>query len=67
MLSPQDLEAHVVSPAKLDFALRSLRVLKGDLEGKFGVPLRTEVVEKKDVTERGCWGCVGCGGREVVC
>ena len=52
MLRPQDSEAHVVSPAKLDFALRSLRVLEGDLEGKFGVPLRTEVVERKDVTGR---------------
>ncbi|PUU76275.1 DNA photolyase, FAD-binding/Cryptochrome [Tuber borchii] len=53
VLSPQDLEAHVVSPAKLDFALRSLRVLKGDLEREFGVPLWIEVVKRrKDVTKR---------------
>lgn len=53
VLSPQDLEAHVVSPAKLDFALRSLRVLKEDLEREFGVPLWIEVVERrKDVTGR---------------
>ncbi|RPB03130.1 hypothetical protein L873DRAFT_1841439 [Choiromyces venosus 120613-1] len=53
VLSPQDLEAHVVSPAKLDFALRSLKILKEDLESKFGVPLWIEVVEKrKDVEGR---------------
>ena len=39
-------------PAELDFALRSLKVQKGDLEGKFGVPSRTEAVERKNATGR---------------
>ncbi|KAG0129027.1 DNA photolyase, FAD-binding/Cryptochrome [Tuber indicum] len=39
MLPPQYLEAHVVSQAKPDFALRSSRILKEGLEGKLGVPL----------------------------
>ncbi|CUS13569.1 unnamed protein product [Tuber aestivum] len=53
VLSPRDLGAHVVSPAKLDFALRSLRILKEDLDGRFGVPLWIEVVERRrDVGRR---------------
>ena len=50
VLSPQDLEAHVVSPAKVDFALRSLRVVKRDLE-ELGIPLHVEVVRHRSHVE----------------
>src|SRR5690554_40769 len=44
--SPQDLDAHLMSPARMDFILRSLQVLKIDLEKK-GIPLYCETVEKR--------------------
>jgi deoxyribodipyrimidine photo-lyase len=46
VLSPQDYEAHLRSPARVDFMLRSLGVLKGDL-AKVDVPLWVETVEKR--------------------
>ncbi|KAF2010645.1 hypothetical protein BU24DRAFT_400141 [Aaosphaeria arxii CBS 175.79] len=46
ILSPQDWEAHLVSPAKCDFELRSLAVLKKDLED-LDIPLYIEVVEER--------------------
>lgn len=46
LLSPQDWEAHLVSPAKCDFELRSVAVLKAEL-AKLDIPLYIEVVEKR--------------------
>ncbi|KAH8905786.1 hypothetical protein BR93DRAFT_969018 [Coniochaeta sp. PMI_546] len=46
VLSPQDYEAHLTSPVRLDFMLRSLRVLKDDL-AKVDVPLWIETIEKR--------------------
>jgi deoxyribodipyrimidine photo-lyase len=46
IMSPQDWEAHLVSPAKCDFELRSLKVLKDEL-GQLDIPLHIEVVENK--------------------
>lgn len=46
VLSPQDYEAHLTSPVRVDFMLRSLRVLKEDL-AKVDVPLWIETVDKR--------------------
>ena len=32
IVSPQDFEAHLTAPVRVDFALRTLEVLKADLE-----------------------------------
>lgn len=44
---PEDLDAHSVSPAKIDFMLRSLAVLREDLE-KLDIPLWVETVERRE-------------------
>ncbi|KAF2110975.1 DNA photolyase, FAD-binding/Cryptochrome [Lophiotrema nucula] len=46
IMSPQDWEAHLVSPAKCDFELRSVEILKQDL-AELDIPLHIEVVEKR--------------------
>ncbi|OKL63611.1 Deoxyribodipyrimidine photo-lyase [Talaromyces atroroseus] len=46
ILSPQDLTAHLASPARVDFVLRNLKVLKIDLE-KLDIPLYMETQEKR--------------------
>ena len=46
VFSPQDFEAHVVSPARLDFILQSLQVLRQDL-AKLAIPLHVEAVEPR--------------------
>ncbi|KAF2727498.1 hypothetical protein EJ04DRAFT_478948 [Polyplosphaeria fusca] len=52
IMSPQDWEAHLVSPAKCDFELRSVDVLRQDL-AELDIPLYIEVVEKrKEVPKR---------------
>ncbi|KAL0635629.1 DNA photolyase phr1 [Maublancomyces gigas] len=47
ILSPQDLEAHLTSPAKVDFILRTLKTLQRDLD-KLNIPLHVEVVECRE-------------------
>lgn len=46
LFSPQDLEAHLLSPARIDFMLRSLKILRDELEKK-GIPVYCETVEKR--------------------
>ncbi|CAM1504431.1 Fc.00g020220.m01.CDS01 [Cosmosporella sp. VM-42] len=46
IVSPQDYEAHLRSPARVDFMLRTLEVLKQDL-AKLDIPLYVETVEKR--------------------
>lgn len=46
VFSPQDYEAHLTSPVRVDFMLRSLSVLKSDL-AKVDVPLWIETAEKR--------------------
>ncbi|KAB5578767.1 DNA photolyase, FAD-binding/Cryptochrome [Coniochaeta sp. 2T2.1] len=61
VLSPQDYEAHLTAPVRVDFMLRTLRVLREDL-AKVNVPLWIETVEKRrDIPGRviellGDWG-----------
>jgi deoxyribodipyrimidine photo-lyase len=47
LVSPQDFEAHLTSPVRVDFILRTLQVLKEDLE-KLDIPLHVETVEKRN-------------------
>ncbi|KAF2707979.1 photolyase [Pleomassaria siparia CBS 279.74] len=52
ILSPQDWEAHLVSPQKCDFELRSVEVLQKELAA-LDIPLHIEVVERrKEVSAR---------------
>ena len=46
LVSPQDFEAHLTSPVRVDFTLRTLRVLQHDL-AKLDIPLHVETVEKR--------------------
>ena len=46
IMSPQDWEAHLVSPAKCDFELRSVETLRKEL-AELQIPLHIEVVEKR--------------------
>jgi len=46
IVSPQDFEAHITAPVRVDFALRTLEVLKADLD-KLNIPLYIETVEKR--------------------
>ena len=52
VVSPQDFEAHLTAPVRVDFMLRTLQVLKRDL-AELAIPLWMETVEKrKDVPGR---------------
>lgn len=46
VVSPQDWEAHFTSAIRVDFTLRTLEILKADLE-KLDIPLHIETVEKR--------------------
>lgn len=46
IVSPQDFEAHLMAPVRVDFVLRTLEVLKRDL-GKLDIPLHVETVERR--------------------
>lgn len=47
ILSPEDWEAHLTGPIRVDFTLRTLEVLKADLN-KLDIPLYFETVEKRN-------------------
>ncbi|KAM7194643.1 deoxyribodipyrimidine photolyase [Naviculisporaceae sp. PSN 640] len=52
IVSPQDFEAHLTAPVRVDFMLRCLAVIKTDL-AKLDIPLWVETVEKrKDIPDR---------------
>lgn len=46
IVSPQDFEAHLTSPVRVDFILRTLGVVKKDLAA-LDIPLYVETVEKR--------------------
>ena len=47
LVSPKDYEAHVVSARKVDFELRSLAVVRADLE-RLDIPLYTATIEERE-------------------
>ncbi|TPX16325.1 uncharacterized protein E0L32_003974 [Thyridium curvatum] len=52
LVSPEDFEAHLTSPVRVDFTIRNLKVLKEEL-AKLDIPLYVETVEKrKDIPGR---------------
>ncbi|KAK6076400.1 deoxyribodipyrimidine photo-lyase (DNA photolyase) [Seiridium cupressi] len=52
IVSPQDFEAHLTAPVRVDFMIRTLHVLKKDLAA-LDIPLYIETVEKrKEIPER---------------
>ncbi|KAI0015607.1 deoxyribodipyrimidine photo-lyase [Xylariomycetidae sp. FL0641] len=52
IVSPEDFEAHLTAPVRVDFVMRTLHVLKRDLAA-LDIPLYVETVERrKDVPER---------------
>ncbi len=46
IVSPQDFQAHLTSPSRVDFILRTLGILKKDL-AKLDIPLYVETFEKR--------------------
>ncbi|KAF1990547.1 deoxyribodipyrimidine photo-lyase [Aulographum hederae CBS 113979] len=46
IVSPQDYQAHFTSPARVDFELRTLKIMKDDL-AKLDIPLHIETIEKR--------------------
>ncbi|KAG7133995.1 Deoxyribodipyrimidine photo-lyase like protein [Verticillium longisporum] len=61
IISPQDFEAHLTAPIRVDFMLRTLEILKHDL-AKLDIPLHIETVDKRrQISDRivelmGEWG-----------
>ncbi|KAI9888514.1 MAG: hypothetical protein M1814_006848 [Vezdaea aestivalis] len=52
LISPQDFEAHLTAPVRVDFILRCLESLKTDL-ASLDIPLHVETVEKRrDLPEK---------------
>ncbi|KAL8700257.1 MAG: hypothetical protein Q9201_005554 [Fulgogasparrea decipioides] len=67
IVSPQDYKAHMTSPARVDFELRTLEVLKGDL-AKIDIPLYVETVEKrKAIPDRIFELCEQWGASHLFC
>jgi len=46
IISPQDFEAHLTAPVRVDFTMRTLQVLQDDL-ARLDIPLWVETVEKR--------------------
>lgn len=67
IVSPQDYEAHNTSPARVDFDLRTLEVLKNDLQDK-NIPLYVVTVDKrKDVPGYILEVCNTWGAKHIFC
>lgn len=67
IISPQDYKAHVTSAVRVDFVLRTLEVLKGDL-GALDIPLYVETVEKrKAIPDRILELCKQWGASHLYC
>ncbi|KAF2840979.1 hypothetical protein M501DRAFT_990911 [Patellaria atrata CBS 101060] len=67
VVSPQDYQAHLTSPARVDFELRTLAILKRDL-AELDVPLVVEtIVKRKKVPEYLTGLCEELGARHLFC
>lgn len=67
LVSPQDFEAHLTAPVRVDFILRNLQVLKQDL-ADLDIPLCVETVEKRrTLPSRLIELCRGWGAKHVYC
>ncbi|KAK3646400.1 DNA photolyase phr1 [Elasticomyces elasticus] len=67
IVSPQDYQAHFTSPARVDFELRSLKIMQEDLSAK-DIPLYiTTIEQKKDVPSHMLEKFQEWGARHVYC
>ncbi|KAJ9614708.1 DNA photolyase phr1 [Knufia peltigerae] len=67
LVSPQDFEAHLTAPVRVDFILRNLQTLKDDL-AELGIPLYVETVNKRrGLPSRLMELCDSWGARHVFC
>ena len=67
LVSPQDYQAHCTSPARVDFELRALEILKEDL-GEKDIPLYVETIEeRKDVAPHILKKCEEWKAKHVYC
>ena len=67
LVSPQDFQAHLTSPVRVDFILRSLEVLKADLS-ELDIPLYIETVAKrKQIPHRIMELCENWGVSHIFC
>ncbi|KAI4249734.1 MAG: hypothetical protein L6R40_000523 [Gallowayella cf. fulva] len=67
IISPQDYKAHMTSPVRVDFVLRTLEVLKADL-AKLDIPLYVETAEKrKGIPDRILDLCEEWGASHLFC
>ncbi|CAK4031779.1 Deoxyribodipyrimidine photo-lyase [Lecanosticta acicola] len=67
IVSPQDYQAHLTSSARVDFELRSLEVLRGDLADR-DIPLFVKTVEeRKEVPAFILEKCEEWGAKHVYC
>ncbi|KAG9551021.1 deoxyribodipyrimidine photo-lyase, partial [Aureobasidium melanogenum] len=67
IVSPQDYQAHLTAPVRVDFELRTLQVLKEDLAKK-DIPLYVETVEiRKNVPGRIIELCQKWGANHIFC
>ncbi|KIW69793.1 hypothetical protein PV04_02125 [Phialophora macrospora] len=67
LISPQDFEAHLTAPVRVDFILRNLVKLKEDL-AKLDIPLYVETVEtRRRLPSRLIELCTNWGANHVFC
>lgn len=67
VVSPQDFQAHNTSPARVDFDLRTLEMMKADLAEKH-IPLHVATVaNRKDVSGHIVGKCEEWGAKHVFC
>ncbi|KAI4207072.1 MAG: hypothetical protein LQ346_000790 [Caloplaca aetnensis] len=67
VISPQDYKAHMTSPARVDFVLRTLKVLKEDL-ARLNIPLHVEAVDRrKAIPDRIFEVCEKWGASHLFC
>lgn len=67
IVSPQDYQAHLTSPARVDFELRTLEILKEDLAEK-NIPLYITTIDKRrEVPSHILQKCEGWGAKHVFC
>lgn len=67
LVSPQDFEAHLTAPVRVDFILRNLQVLKDDLAA-LDIPLYIETIGKRrELPSRLMELCDIWGARHIFC
>ncbi|KAH0847841.1 Deoxyribodipyrimidine photo-lyase [Fonsecaea pedrosoi] len=67
LISPQDFEAHLTAPVRVDFILRNLAMLKRDLDD-LDIPLYVETVERRrNIPSKLADLCAAWGACHVFC